>query len=172
MALAHSIFIIEGDRIIYLIAFIAFLSLTLRVSYFVFYLVSYLKLEDKMKMNRTIETITEEDRNGDKFAYILQIIFNILYTWQDKLIYYIDRFCQPKNMNDEDTIKWYSGKFGLRLNNFIGLGTELTLLIIMTYANEVKLYFWINIIGLNFYLLLIILYRKFILSYKTSKQKR
>jgi hypothetical protein len=122
-----------------------------------------------MKMNRTIETVTEEDKKGDKIALVLQIIFNFFYTWQDKLMFYIDSVCKPRIITEEQERKWYSDFTGLRLNNFIGLGTELTLLIAMTYANEVLLYFYINIIGLNLYLILIIIYRKFILSGRITK---
>ncbi len=168
-ALSYSIYKAENNPGIFITGFFAFLSLTLRVSYFVFYLVSYLKLGDKMKMNRTIETITEEDKKGDKTAYILQVIFNIFYTWQDKLIFYVDKFCKPEFINEESENKWYSDKLGLRLNNFIGLGTELTFLILMTYLDMTKLYFYINIIVLNSYLLLIILYRKLILPARILK---
>lgn len=166
LAISLSIYRIENNPNIFLLCFIAFISISLRVSYFVFYLVSYLKLEDKMKNNRIIETITDEDKKGDKISYYLQIIFNIFYTWQDKFIYYIDKICKPK-INDMNFDKlWYSDVWGLRLNNFIGLGTELTLLIIMSYLDMLKIYLYINIVILNLYLVIIVLYRKFILSKK------
>mgnify|MGYP000857342704 FL=1 len=171
MAISYSIYSLHGNFSVFILGFFAFLSLTLRVSYFVFYLVSYLKLEDKMKMNRTIEIVTEEDKKGDKLALILQYIFNFFYTWQDMLIYYIDKFSKPSLITDAQEKLWYSDKTSLRLNNFIGLGTELTLLILMTYLDFAFEYLVINVSALNLYLITIIFYRKFILAKKIMREE-
>jgi phosphatidylglycerophosphate synthase len=174
LALSYPLYCINQDWRIFILGFAAFITLTFRVSYFVFYEVTYLKYENKMSANRIIETITEEDKKGDKLALVLQNIFNVLYTWQDKLVFKIDKFCKPdeKRMKDTDKFNssWYSDKLGLRLGNFIGLGTELTLLIIMCFFDKVMLYFCINVCFLNLYLLFIILYRKLYLSHKLLNQ--
>jgi phosphatidylglycerophosphate synthase len=174
IALSYPFYLIDLNWRIFIIGFAAFISLTFRVSYFVFYEVTFLKYENKMSTNRIIETVTEEDKKGDKIALVLQNIFNILYTWQDKLVYKIDQFCKPGEKRIEDIenfdFLWYSNKLGLRLGNFIGLGTELTFLIIMCFLDRVLLYFFINVCFLNLYLLFIIFYRKLYLSHKIIKQ--
>jgi phosphatidylglycerophosphate synthase len=173
ISLSYTLFLQTNKLYMFILGFLAFLSLTFRVSYFVFYVVSFLKFENKMSSNRIIEEITEEDKAVDRIAFKLQKIFNFLYTWQDRLIFKIDNFSKPKIkeslvMNDFN-LKWYSDKLALRLNSFIGLGTELTFLILMCLFNQVYVYFLINIFFLNFYLLFLILYRKLYLSKKYLK---
>lgn len=176
ITLAYPLYLQYSDFRIFVIAFAAFLSLSFRVSYFVFYEVSFLKYENKMSANRIIESITEEDEKGDKIALTLQKIFNFLYSWQDRLVFRIDKFSKPDTNKILDIDKfnfiWYSDKSGLRLGNFIGLGTELTLLILMCLLDRVYLYFIINLCFLNFYLLFIIFYRKLYLSKIILKTQR
>jgi phosphatidylglycerophosphate synthase len=167
-SLSYRLYLQTGQLAMFILGLFAFLSLTFRVSYFVFYVVSYMKLGNKMKSNRVIEDITEEDQKGDKTTLFLQKIFNLLYTWQDKIIFKIDIFSKrsdnKKIIQTDFDYKWYSDKISLRLNNFIGLGTELTLLILACIIDQVYLYLLINVFLLNFYLLFLILYRKLYLS--------
>jgi len=153
-----------------LLGILSLFGLTFRVSYFVYHQVSYLRLENKTKVNRLIEKITEDDRRGDRVALRLQQIFIVIYNWQDTLVYHIDNFCKsaykslPENHHTDFLQEWYSHKTALRLSSFLGLGTELTILIVMSLLNELYLYFLINVFLLNGYLFFVILYQKFILA--------
>src|SRR5207249_4258573 len=70
------------------------LGITLRVSYHVYYQASFLHLQDRYKLNRIIEEVTDEDRRGDPVALRLQLLFNAIYSWQDRLMDRIDRWCR------------------------------------------------------------------------------
>jgi phosphatidylglycerophosphate synthase len=153
-----------------LLGIVALFGLTFRVSYFVYYQASYLRLEDRIKVNRLIETVTEEDRRGDELSLRLQQIFIVIYNWQDWLVHYIDGFCRSRiDQLSEDKKRqilreWYSDRLALRLTSFLGLGTELTILIAMSLANELHLYLIVNAVVLNGYMLTVVSFRKFILQ--------
>jgi phosphatidylglycerophosphate synthase len=75
-------------------------GITLRVSYHVYYQASFLHLEDRYMQNRIIERVTVEDKHGDLVALRLQILFNIVYGWQDYLMYRIDTWCKGNFFSD------------------------------------------------------------------------
>lgn len=145
-------------------------GITLRVSYHVFYQVSYLHLEDRYLTNRIIEEITDADRMGDPVALRLQQIFIFIYGWQDRLMYRIDQWCK----GDVDTLLydeqrefdrvWYFDKLALRLSGFSGFGTEFALLTICSMANQLYLYLLLNCFLMNSLWLATIFYRKFYLA--------
>jgi phosphatidylglycerophosphate synthase len=149
----------------YWIAGIAgFLGITLRVSYHVFYQVSFLHLEERYKLNRITEEITDEDREGDPVALVLQKIFIGMYGWQDRMMYRLDCWCRGRNFDEQQLPLWYSDRFALRLSGLMGFGTEILLLAICSWFNALPVYFWLNIILMNFLWLCSIFYRKYILS--------
>ena len=76
------------------LGFLSFLGITLRVSYHVYYQVSFLHLEGGYTFNRIVEEITDDDRSGDPVALYLQQQFTLIYSWQDKLMYFIDQWCK------------------------------------------------------------------------------
>lgn len=143
---------------------LALLGITLRVSYHVFYQVSFLHLENKYTLNRITEEITDNDRTGDKVALRLQQIFLLIYGWQDRLMYRIDTWCKGKNFKDTLSPTWYADKFALRLSGLLGFGTEFALLTVCSLANELYLYLLLNIFLMNGIWLVSIMYRKLILT--------
>lgn len=143
-------------------------GITLRVSHHVYYQVSFLHTEQRYTLNRVTEEITEEDRHGDPVAFRLQQLFILIYHWQDKAMYRIDRWCMGKNFDERHVPVWYGDRFGLRLSGLLGFGTEIMLLAICSWANELYLYLWLNLILMNSILLFSILYRKIVLSKNLS----
>lgn len=147
-----------------LLGLASFIGITLRVSYHVFYQVSFLHLEDRYKLNRIAEEITDEDMRGDPVALQLQKVFLLIYGWQDRLMYRLDSWCRGKNFDSKLTPVWYSDRFGLRLSGLMGFGTELSILGMCSTCNALHGYLVINVFLLNGVWLVNILYRSFILS--------
>ncbi|MBI1806142.1 MAG: CDP-alcohol phosphatidyltransferase family protein [Ignavibacteria bacterium] len=143
---------------------LSLLGITLRVSYHVFYQASFLHLEDRYKLNRIVEEITEEDRKGDPVALRLQQLFVIIYNWQDRLMYRIDRWCMGKKFNDELLPTWYSDRFGLRISGLLGFGTELTLLAVCSWLDALPTYLYLNVFLMNGIWLASVLYRRLVLA--------
>jgi phosphatidylglycerophosphate synthase len=142
---------------------IAFLGTNLRVSYHVFYQISYLHLWNVLTQNRVTEEITEHDGLGDRLTLRLQSVFVLLYGWQDRLIMRLDSWSRNGLARTRNHDKqWHGDRFGLRLSGLFGLGTELFVLMICSVMNE--LYLYINVIFMNFLWLVCILYRRISLS--------
>jgi hypothetical protein len=143
---------------------LSLLGITLRVSYHVFYQASFLHLEDRYKLNRITEEITEYDRRGDQVAFRLQQIFLLIYGWQDRLMYQLDRWCWGKKFNEDLLPTWYSDKLALRLSGFLGFGTEFAVLTMCSLMNELHLYLLMNVFLMNGIWLVNVFYRRFILA--------
>jgi hypothetical protein len=156
----------SGNPLCFLLAFFGFLGLSLRVSYFVYYFVSFLHLKEKLSQNRTVETITEADRQGDALTLVLQRLYIFLYGWQDRLVRQIDRWSVrpahslPPHTRQAFAQKWFTQPAALRLSSFLGLGTELTFLILALLLGHPTRYLWFNLIGLNSFALLCAVYRR------------
>jgi len=144
-------------------------GITLRVSYHVFYQVSFLHLEDRYKLNRITEEITDEDRRGDPVALRLQKIFLVIYGWQDRLIYRIDQWCTGERFDERLAGLWYSDRLGLRISGLLGFGTELAVLTICSFLNKLYLYLMLNVFLMNSILLVSVLYRRAILAPRLGK---
>lgn len=147
---------------------LSFLGITLRVSYHVFYQASYLHMEDRYKLNRIIEEVTDEDKRGDPVAHRLQQIFNFIYSWQDNLMYRIDRWCHRGVVLKERETLWYSDATGLRLSGLLGFGTEFAVLTICSLSNRLYLYLWLNVLMMNGVWVVSILYRRLTLAQRLS----
>jgi phosphatidylglycerophosphate synthase len=156
--------------LIVLLGVLSLIGLTLRVSYHVYYQASFLHLEKSYSLNRIIEEVTEEDRKGDPVALRLQQTFNVIYTWQDKLIAQIDNACKGRGFNENETREWYRDKAGLRISGLLGFGTELALLSLCSILNRLELYLWLNVLVMNGICLAAIAYRKFALSPRIARQ--
>jgi phosphatidylglycerophosphate synthase len=146
------------------LGFLSLFGITLRVSYHVFYQVSFLHLEESYKLNRIAEGITDEDRHGDPVALRLQQIFILIYGWQDTLMYRIDYWCKGHNFDEKLLSKWYSDRFALRISGFVGFGTEFMLLGICSWMNELQTYLILNVFAMNGIWVTSIFYRRFILA--------
>jgi len=169
-AITFALFRVEASSYIIFLGIAGLLGITLRVSYHVFYHVSYLHLSDLYQTNRLIEEIRNEDRKGDRVALRLQQIFLLIYSWQDKLMFHLDEWSKIRltgstNVNRQELDRlWYSDSVGLRLSGFLGLGTELALLTVCSLFKNLELYLWLNLSLMNLIWMLAILYRKLILA--------
>ena len=147
-----------------LLCLCAFLGVSLRVSYHVFYQTSYLHLRKAYTGNRISEEIREEDANEDRLTSSLHRTFLILYHWQDALVARLDAACRGRSgasgITDE---QWYGDVTGVRLSGFLGLGTELFVLMLCSVIDRLDVYLWINAAGMNLVWLACIGYRRLIL---------
>jgi len=124
-------------------------GITLRVSYHVYYQTSFLHLENRYRLNRIVEHITDEDRAGDIVALRLQQVFLFLYGWQDRLMYRIDQWCKGRNFENRLDPAWYGDRLGLRLSGLLGFGTEFALLAVCSWTNQLYLYLLLNVCVMN-----------------------
>jgi phosphatidylglycerophosphate synthase len=164
-AIAFSLFRTDRDPAWLLLGALGFLGITLRVSYHVFYQTSFLHCQRKYAVNRTREEIREEDLSGDRTALTLQRIFLVFYGWQDALMVRLDGWCRSgiakTKFNDQ---RWYTDATGLRLSGFLGIGTELFLVMLFSVANRLEWYLFVNVVGLNGLWAACVGYRRYVLS--------
>jgi archaetidylinositol phosphate synthase len=151
-----------------LLAFLALAGITLRVSYHVYYQVSFLHTEKRYGLNRIVEEVTEEDRHGDRFAYVLQRIFGVIYTPQDRLMRRLDDWCRGGKVKDEVLDTWYADRLGLRLSGLLGFGTEISLLAVCSWLDAIGTYLWLNLVLMNGIWLASVLYRRVYLRLNLS----
>lgn len=148
----------------YVLGFLAFIGISLRVSYHVYYQVSFLHLEGRYKLNRIAEDVTEEDEQGDQLTLYLQRQFVTIYSWQDHLMTRIDRWCMRGEIDEKLLSVWYGDRFSLRLSGLLGFGTELMLLAVCSWLNALPTYLLLNVFLMNGIWLVSIFYRRFVLS--------
>jgi len=149
---------------------VGLLGITLRVSYHVYYQASFLHLENRYTLNRIVEVVTEEDRRGDPVALRLQQIFALIYGWQDKLMFRIDRWCMGKSFDERHLPVWYGDRFALRISGLLGFGTELSLLALCSWLNDLYAYLWLNAILMNGLWLGGIAYRRLVLAKNLGRE--
>jgi len=159
-AIGWVLFTSTGNVWMIILAILGLAGITLRVSYHVYYLSSYLHLEDKYQVNRITEEITREDRTADAFTVTLQRIFQVIYGWQDRLMLRIDRWCSGGDQGPEFAVRWFSDVPALRLSGLIGIGTELFLLMLCSVFNALQLYLLLNVFLMNSILFVSIFYRR------------
>jgi len=146
------------------LALLGLAGITLRVSYHVFYQVSFLHTEKRYGLNRIVEEVTEEDRKGNATDLALQRIFGLIYTWQDRLMLRIDTWCRAGRVPDGLLPTWYGDRFALRLSGLLGFGTEISLLAVCSWFDAMETYLWLNLLLMNGTWLASALYRRFILA--------
>jgi phosphatidylglycerophosphate synthase len=130
-----------------LLSLIAFLFLTLRVSYHVFYQTSFLHLEGRYETNRTSEEVNARDLGSDPWTLRLQQIYLLCYGWQDRMMAGLDRW--SRRGKPVDPALWYADPTALRLSGLLGLGSELFLLMICSVTNVLPFYLLLNILVMN-----------------------
>lgn len=144
------------------LGFVAFMSMTLRVSYHVFYQTAYLRLEGMYEKNRLTEEILEEDKRVGAWTLRLQYIYQFVYGWQDRLMKRIDQWCRGAVETTDDRL-WYGDRLGLKISGMIGLGTELFVLTLFSLLNRLEAYLIVNVCLMNTVWLSSVLYRRGIL---------
>jgi len=172
-SIGWTLYKLNNDWMMLLLALLGLIGISLRVSYHVFYQVQFLHLQKQYGNNRITEEVQEEDLNQARFELTLQKIFQIIYGWQDKLIARIDDWSMksfrrlPKNEQSnpsEGNDAWYSNTLALRISGLLGFGTELFLLMSCSVLNQLELYLYLNLFLMNGILLICIVYRRFVLS--------
>jgi phosphatidylglycerophosphate synthase len=163
-AITTTVYRTTNDSFDIVLGILAFLGITLRVSYHVYYQASYLHLEEKYKLNRIVEEVTDEDRRGDPVALKLQMVFNALYTWQDRLMILIDRWSGRGRVNQQNAGIWFGDRVGLRISGLMGFGTELALLTVCSLFNALHLYLCMNVLLMNGVWVTGILYRRMVVA--------
>jgi phosphatidylglycerophosphate synthase len=144
-----------------LLGLFGFLSLTLRVSYHVYYQTSYLHIHNAYEMNRLREDIHPEDLRQDQKTLRLQRVFLLLYGWQDRLMERLDMWCRGELSHDESCNEaWYGDRIGLKISGLLGLGTELFVLMLFSITNNLGWYFYFNLVAMNGVLGFSLWYRK------------
>ncbi len=155
-----------------ILGIVSLFGITLRVSYHVYYQVSFLHRQQRYQLNRIRESVTEEDRAGDPVALALQRIFNVIYGWQDALMRNIDTWCKGVPFDEQHAEVWYADRAGLRLSGLLGFGTELTLLAVFSWCNAIYEYLFFNAIVMNAVLLTSIAYRRLVLARNIPQKNR
>lgn len=168
-AIGWMLYRISGQWTMFLLAILGLLGISFRVSYHVFYQVKFLHIQKLYLHNRVSEEIREEDVNQGGPELILQRLFLFVYGWQDRMVLQIDLWCRnriTRTSSYEDAMNesWYSDSIGLRLSGFIGLGTELFVLMLCSLFNTLELYLYLNLFAMNGILVLCILYRRIFLT--------
>jgi len=147
-----------------LLCLAAFLGMSLRVSYHVFYQTSFLHLRSAYTGNRTSEELTPEDRGEDRRTAALHRTFLLLYGWQDRLMARLDAFAAGGAAPaGAQAGLWYGDVTGVRLSGFLGLGTELFLLTACSVAGALGVYLLLNIAGMNLLWVCCVAYRRRVL---------
>jgi hypothetical protein len=162
-AISFSLFHDTGWAPAFLLGLAGFLGISLRVSYHVFYQTSFLHLRSAYEVNRITEEIQKGDLDDDRRVLRLQRIFLLLYGWQDDLMVRLDRWSM-KGVPDALMKSWYSDRSALILSGFLGLGTELFILMLFSIARRLDLYLVVNVVGLNTVWAICVVYRKAILA--------
>ncbi len=150
---------------VFFVGFVGFLGISLRVSYHVFYQTSYLHLRSAYAVNRVTEEIEEFDRAGDQRTLRMQRLFLLLYGWQDRLMMRIDTWSMNGVSHDQREA-WYGNRTALRLSGFLGLGTELFILMLCSVARRLDWYLAVNVMGMNAVWAVCIVYRRAVLARK------
>jgi len=145
-------------------------GISLRVSYHVFYQTNFLHLQKRYTTNRVTEEVREGDIMNGGMELTLQRVFQFIYGWQDRLMVKIDKWSSPQspgstnNTSKDYRRRWYVDKIALRISGFLGLGTELFLLMLCSVFNQLKLYLFLNLFLMNGVWLSCVLYRRMHLS--------
>jgi phosphatidylglycerophosphate synthase len=151
----------------------ALLAITLRISYHVFYQVSFLHLQSAYALNRTDEELTDDDRRSDRWTLRLQQVYLLLYGWQDRLMTRIDGWCHAKAVLDDDMRRaWYGDRTALRLSGFLGMGTELFVLVLFSLVDRLEWYLGVTLLVQNGFWLVCVLYRRWVLTARLIRRPR
>ncbi len=158
-----------NEPVIIIIGFFAMVFSMLQCSYFIFYQVSFIKFTGKQTVNRLLEDVTEEDKlKQDKWTTFLQKVFMLIYGWQDKMFYHLDKFFFSKltqhtqhtqsTQSTQSTEAWYQDKPFLTFASSLSIGTHIFLICISAVIGDYIYYFFVNLILMNLLLILSVIY--------------
>lgn len=159
-AISYSLYLQYNSVYTFVLGYTAMIFSMLQCSYFIYYQVSFIKSTGKDTVNRILENVTDEDKlKQDKWTTFLQRIFMLIYGWQDKLFYYIDRKLVHRfNTNEEKLRLWYQNKTFLTLASSLSIGTHIFLICVSSVFGRFDYYVFVNLILLNLLLILSVVY--------------
>ena len=161
---------------VWIICYTALIASMLQCSFFIYYEVAFIKQTGKNTINRLLEAVTEEDlKKEDKFTILLQRIFQVLYGWQDHLVYKTDKFSlsivkrqmtssnksKIENHKSEIADVWYKDKSFLSLSSLLCIGTHMVLIALFAVIRKFEYYLLLNLILLNLLLISAVFYHYF-----------
>jgi len=148
-----------------------FFGISLRVSYHVFYQTSFLHMKNTYLGNRTTEEMRAEDRAADWWTRTLQRVFLLLYGWQDAWIARLDAWSRRGLAEGAETDRlWYGDLPAVRLSGFLGLGTELFLLMVFSVIDRLDLYLGLNVLVMNGWWGVNVAYRRGLLRRRVGRR--
>jgi len=167
-AISYSLYVQYNSVYAFVAGYAAMVFSMLQCSYFIFYQVSFIRSTGKNTVNRVLEDVTEEDKiQQDKWTTFLQRIFMLIYGWQDKLFYFIDKRLIASFGGDENKLRvWYQNKSFLTLASSLSIGTHIFLLCISAIIGRFEYYIFVNLILMNLLLILSVVFH-----YKSTVNK-
>ncbi len=174
-AIAYSLYAEYNSIYIVAAVYAAMVTSMLQCSYFIFYQVSFIKLSGKNTVNRLIESVTPEDvASQDKWTTFLQRVFQLIYGWQDRIFYELDkklfaRYSSGKQNSfsrEQIEISWYGNKRFLTIASSLSIGTHIFLICLAAITRRFEYYIFVNLICMNLLLLLSVIFH-----YKSAKKQ-
>jgi len=159
-AISYNLYLRWDSYLAFVVGFAAMICSMLHCSYFIFYQVSFIRSTGKNTQNRLIENVTPQDiASQDKWTTFLQRVFQVIYGWQDKLFYRLDkRLITGFNGNEEKLQQWYQNKPFLTLASSLSIGTHIFLICISAIIGRFDYYIFVNLILMNLLLILSVVY--------------
>ena len=159
-AISYSLYVHYNSLYAFIVGYTAMIFSMLQCSYFIYYQVSFIRSTGKNTVNRILENVTDEDKiQQDKWTTFLQRIFMLIYGWQDKLFYLIDKRLISSFGGDESKLRvWYQNKSFLTLASSLSIGTHIFLICISAIIGRFEYYIFVNLILMNLLLILSVVF--------------
>ncbi len=171
--IARKLDLAYGSFWVWPVSYAALIFSMLQCSYFVYYEVAFIKATGKETVNRLLEKITDEDlRSEDKLTILLQRIFQVIYGWQDYLVYKADsglvaglenRFVSGsqedvKNHKAKIRDTWYRDKAFLSISSLLAIGSHMFFIALFAVMERFEYYLVLNLIFWNLLLIFSVFY--------------
>jgi phosphatidylglycerophosphate synthase len=164
-AISYYLYLKYRNPVVFATGFAAMIFSMLQCSFFIFYQVSFIKISGKDTINRLIETVTEEDKSSrDKWTLLLQKSFQLIYGWQDKIMFMLDEKLKNKLISefnipaDKFNLLWYKNKSFLTFSSSLSIGTHMLLIAVFAVLRSFEIYLFVNIILMNLLLICFVVY--------------
>lgn len=159
-AISYSLYLQYNSVYAIVLGYTAMIFSMLQCSYFIFYQVSFIRSTGKNTVNRILEDVTDEDKlRQDKWTTFLQRVFMVIYGWQDKLFYFLDKLLvKGFNGNEEKLRVWYQNKSFLTIASSLSIGTHIFLICVSAIIGRFDYYIFVNLILMNLLLILSVVY--------------
>jgi len=159
-AISYSLYLQYSSVYAIVLGYTAMIFSMLQCSYFIYYQVSFIKSSGKNTVNRILENVTDEDRRRqDKWTTFLQRVFMLIYGWQDRLFYSIDRRLVSGFSGDEIKLHaWYQNKPFLTIASSLSIGTHIFLICVSAIIGRFDYYIFVNLILMNLLLILSVVF--------------